>query len=123
MSEAAEYTIRFRHTLGDIGPFQFESTSSVQSVKEELFSRWPAEGPLSKESPTSAADLRILCSGQFLDNAKALKDLHKMMGNPEAQTVVTMHVLVRPPQLGKAAEKAEAESAKPAKSGCGCTIC
>jgi hypothetical protein len=30
-------------------------------------------------------------------------DLHKMMGNPEAQTVVTMHVLVRPPQLGKAA--------------------
>jgi hypothetical protein len=45
MSEAAEYTIRFRHTLGDIGPFQFESTSSVQSVKEELFSRWPAGRP------------------------------------------------------------------------------
>lgn len=105
-----------------------------------------AEGPLSKENPTSAADLRLLCSGQFLDNAKTLKgrilhatswhgqtvhgsvlestmlrqlqsssapldmgclfpcaDYHKLMGSPEALAVVTMHVLVRPPQLGKAA--------------------
>lgn len=142
MTAAAEDSIslRFRHTLGDIGPFQVEPSSSIQSVKEELFSRWPtgacraccstcpttaavqrgrfgmmepactsqphltghrvdqpacsqpaeghphtrhtpvvsvlplhAEGPLSKESPTSSADLRLLCSGQFLDNAKTLK--------------------------------------------------
>jgi hypothetical protein len=32
-----------------------------------------AEGPLSKESPSAAAELRLLCSGQFLDNAKTLK--------------------------------------------------
>jgi hypothetical protein len=116
-------SLRFRHTLGDIGPFQVEPASSIASVKEELFTRWPTEGPLSKENPTSAADLRLLCSGQFLDNAKTLKDYHKLMGSPEALAVVTMHVLVRPPQLGKAAEKAEAEAAKPAKSGCGCIIC
>lgn len=31
------------------------------------------DGPLAKESPSSPADLRILCSGQFLDNSKTLK--------------------------------------------------
>lgn len=36
-----EHSIRFRHTLGDIGPFQFDSASSIQSVKDALFDRWP----------------------------------------------------------------------------------
>ena len=31
------------------------------------------DGPLSKENPSSAADLRILCAGKFLENARALK--------------------------------------------------
>lgn len=117
------HSIRFRHTLGDIGPFQFEPSSSIQTVKDSLFTRWPTDGPLSKESPSSAADLRLLCSGQFLDNAKTLKDYYKLMGSPEVLAVVTMHVLVRPPQAGKAADKAEAEATKPAKTGCGCIIC
>lgn len=30
-------------------------------------------------------------------------DYHKLMGSPEALAVVTMHVLVRPPQMGKTA--------------------
>lgn len=30
-------------------------------------------------------------------------DYYKLMGSPEAAAVVTMHVLVRPPQTGKAA--------------------
>lgn len=32
-----------------------------------------------------------------------LADYYKLMGSPEALAVVTMHVLVRPPQAGKAA--------------------
>jgi hypothetical protein len=37
-------------------------------------SRFPfAEGPLSKENPTTAADLRLLCAGKFLENSKTLK--------------------------------------------------
>lgn len=33
----------------------------------------------------------------------ATAEYHKLMGSPEALAVVTMHVLVRPPQMGKAA--------------------
>lgn len=94
----AELQIKFRHVLGDVGPFNFDDKATIQSVKETIFNKWPAgrqgslqsavavlswaaltlaccfaEGPLAKETPTSAADLRILCSGQFLDNSKTLK--------------------------------------------------
>ncbi|KAF6262975.1 ubiquitin-2 like Rad60 SUMO-like-domain-containing protein [Scenedesmus sp. NREL 46B-D3] len=116
--------IRFRHSSGtDIGPFSFEDGNTIQSVKSVVFGRWPTDGPLVKECPSSAADLRLLCSGQFLDNSKTLKDYRKLMGSTEPLAVVTMHVLVRPPQAGKAADKADADPGKPAKSGCGCVIC
>jgi hypothetical protein len=129
-----------------------------------------AEGPLSKESPTSSADLRLLCSGQFLDNAKTLKgastdqrwwthagtltckslptpaaaadcvcllmvlpvlvhvvtEYHKLMGSPEALAVVTMHVLVRPPQMGKAAGGCRGRSMLPSvlhEAGPGMACC
>jgi hypothetical protein len=48
----------------------------------------PAEGPLSKESPASAADLRLLCSGQFLDNAKTLKGVDELL---QQQSCVPLH--------------------------------
>lgn len=140
MGDAEEVSVRFRHTLGDIGPFQLATSSSVQSVKDIVFQGWPTgvlwcnlhdfqlefelawesrdmvrhcgtvtphanscslgivrlrspavphivlnhithdlpvstDGPLSKECPSSASDLRILCSGQFLENAKTLKGM------------------------------------------------
>eukprot|EP00878_Enallax_costatus_P002943 GHUV01003139.1.p1 GENE.GHUV01003139.1~~GHUV01003139.1.p1 ORF type:complete len:127 (+),score=12.29 GHUV01003139.1:262-642(+) len=120
----AELQIKFRHVLGDVGPFTFHDSATIQSVKETIYTRWPSEGPLTKETPSSAADLRILCSGQFLDNTKCLKDYRKQMGSSEALAVVTMHVLVRPPQAGKAAgDKADPDGVKQPKSGCGCVIC
>ncbi|KAF8061934.1 MUB3 [Scenedesmus sp. PABB004] len=116
--------IRFRHSSGtDLGPFPFDEAASIAAVKELVFARWPSDGPLAKEAPSAASDLRILCSGQFLDNGKTLKDYRKLMGSSEALAVVTMHVLVRPPQAGKAADKADVEGAKPQKSGCACVIC
>ena len=82
-------------------PFDVQETLTVQQVKEVAFAQWPtgacwrslgaaraapargflnaphalihAEGPLSKENPSSAADLRILCAGKFLENGKTLK--------------------------------------------------
>lgn len=33
----------------------------------------PPAGPLAKENPSSAAELRILCAGKFLENGKTLK--------------------------------------------------
>ena len=88
--------LRFRHTSGDVGPYSFPLGHTILQVKEGVFSQWPrgvgqllggchimrsadltapssAEGPLSKENPSSAADLRILCAGKFLDNAKILR--------------------------------------------------
>ena len=40
--ESQEYSIRFRHTLGDLGPFQFDPSTNIQSVKDQLFSGWPS---------------------------------------------------------------------------------
>jgi hypothetical protein len=45
MDEAGDVTVlRFRHTLGDIGPLEFDNSTGVQSVKETLFSQWPTGG-------------------------------------------------------------------------------
>jgi len=49
-------------------------------------------------------------------------DYRKEMGDPDAGTVVTMHVLVRPAYAGKAAHKDVADDSKKAKSGCACVI-
>lgn len=114
--------LRLRHPNGDLGPFEVQESQTVTQVKETAFTQWPAEGPLSKENPTSAADLRILCAGKFLDNGKTLSDYRKEMGDPDAGTVVTMHVLVRPAYAGKAAHKDVADDSKKAKSGCACVI-
>ncbi|GBF97273.1 hypothetical protein Rsub_09964 [Raphidocelis subcapitata] len=114
--------LRLRHPNGDIGPFEVVESLTISQVKEVTFSQWPTEGPLSKENPTSASELRILCAGKFLENGKQLKDYRKEMGDPDAGAVVTMHVLVRPAAAGKAAAK-DADDAAKQKSGCGCVIC
>lgn len=115
--------LRLRHPLGDVEPFDVQESLTVAQVKEVAFAQWPKEGPLSKEHPTSAADLRLLCAGKFLENGRTLKEYRKEMGEPEAGMVVTMHVLVRPAQAGKAAPAKQPEAEKKAKSGCACVIC
>ncbi|KAI8462906.1 MAG: ubiquitin-2 like Rad60 SUMO-like-domain-containing protein [Monoraphidium minutum] len=116
--------LRLRHPLGDMEAFEVMESYTVQQVKETAFTQWPTEGALSKENPTSAADLRLLCAGKFLENGKTLKEYRKEMGEPEAGAVVTMHVLVRPAQAGKAAAGAkQPESEKKAGGGCACVIC
>lgn len=42
-------SLRFRHTLGDIGPFQVDTGASIANVKDELFSRWPAGARVSRQ--------------------------------------------------------------------------
>jgi len=110
--------LRFRHTSGDVGPYSFPLGHTILQVKEGVFSQWPREGPLSKENPSSAADLRILCAGKFLDNAKILRDYSKEMGDPESGSIVTMHILVRPAQATKAAGKTESQPKPAGEQGC-----
>lgn len=33
--------VRFRHTAGDIGPFQFPLASPISALKDKLFAEWP----------------------------------------------------------------------------------
>ncbi|GAB4813495.1 hypothetical protein N2152v2_000541 [Parachlorella kessleri] len=94
-----EYDIRFRHTAGDVGPLKFAASSTVQEIKERLLVEWPTEGPLLKERPGSAAELRLILSGRFLSDTDSLRGLHSQnsLGEPKDDYLVTMHVIVRPP--------------------------
>lgn len=49
MGEEGGVSLRFRHTLGDIGPFQVDTGASIANVKDELFSRWPAGARVSRQ--------------------------------------------------------------------------
>ncbi|KAK9815908.1 hypothetical protein WJX72_011760 [[Myrmecia] bisecta] len=117
MSQTA-ILIRFRHTQGDVGPFSFPASATVHGLKERLLAEWPAEGPLSSERPNAAADLKLILGGKFLDVNTVLADLRAAMGDPQADTVVTIHIVVRPQTAAKATVKSEEAS----KQAC-CSIC
>lgn len=34
--------VRFRHTLGDVGPFQFSRASLIGALKDKLLQEWPS---------------------------------------------------------------------------------
>lgn len=101
MDDSEAVQVRFRHTAGDLGPFQFPETASVQSLKDRVFAEWPkgmqlftwvhqhiwkatvwcstqphdADGLWSKEPPQQAGDVRLILSGKFLDSSKVLKGM------------------------------------------------
>ena len=81
----------------DLGPFPFQESQTLQQVKEKLIAEWPkggaprapraapacacqrnmlplpAEGPLTKETPATANDIKLIISGKFVENAKQLR--------------------------------------------------
>lgn len=106
--------IRFRHVCGDIGPFKFPFPSNVQDLRERVFQEWPKAGTLGKDPPASPSELRLILSGRFLDANERLEDLKAAMGDPKADTIVTMHVVIRP----AAAAKASGKLSKEEQPGC-----
>ncbi|KAI7840850.1 hypothetical protein COHA_005442 [Chlorella ohadii] len=117
MGETAR--VRFRHTAGDIGPLPVSTSSPVSSLKEQLLSAWPADGPLAAERPASAGEIRLIGAGKFLENSASLSTLPHVLGDPAADIVITLHVVLRKPQAAKpAAPKQQSEDSK----GC-CVIC
>ena len=60
------------------------------------------EGPLSKENPTSAADLRLLCAGKFLDNGKTLKGARRCARSGAALAAAAARSAPAPRQTGHA---------------------
>lgn len=70
--------------------------------------------------PKSAADVRLILYGKILENNKQLRDYKKEIGEVKADTLVTIHVVVRKAVTSKSAgASGKEEKAK----GCGCTIC
>lgn len=115
----SDFLVRFRHTQGDIGPLKYPGEATVQQIKDSLLADWPKEGPLAKEPPHSANDIKVILGGKFLEGHQHLDELRASMGDPKADTVVTMHLVVR----AASAEKQTGKSKDPdASQGCSCCI-
>lgn len=114
--------VRFRSTSGDVGPFSFNETQLIQALKEKLFQEWPKEGLLAKEPPSSANDIKLILSGKYVDATKPLKEYKKDMGELKPDTLVTMHIVVRPAAIPAKQQGSGAKQDKePPKAGC-CVI-
>lgn len=113
----AKVSIRFRMNSGsDFGPLAFDMVgTTILMVKERVVAEWPetAEG----DTPSGATDLKLILSGQILDNAKTLADI-KVGGD----AVVTMHLVVRMPQQGKSTADNAAGEVEKVGARCSCLI-
>lgn len=116
--------IRFRHSNGDVGPFTFVESVSVDAVKEKLLAEWPQEGPLAQEVPTQAQDIKLIISGKWCEGSKFLKDYRREMGEITPESVVTMLVVIRKTQPAAANQTGPTKTeSQPPKAGCTCVIC
>ncbi|CAD7701522.1 unnamed protein product [Ostreobium quekettii] len=110
---AKEFRVRFRHSAGDLGPFVFSKDTTITQVKDHVFSQWPKDGDFALDPPTSAGEIRLILRGKFLDDTRALFDYRKEMGDPDTDSIVTMHLVVRK----------MANSGKGGKQGGSCCAC
>ncbi|KAJ9515142.1 hypothetical protein QJQ45_028944 [Haematococcus lacustris] len=65
-------------------------------AKPDIQRTLPAEGPLSKEAPSSPNDIRLILGGKYVDAGKTLKEYRKDMGDIGLDSVVFFHMIVRP---------------------------
>jgi len=114
--------LRFRHTAGDIGPISFHDSVSIQQVKEKVVAEWPKDGPLTKEAPSQAGDLKLIMSGKFVEATKLLRDYRKDMGEVKPDTIVTMHIVIRPTSTPAKAPGPQQQEKQQQQKGCGCII-
>eukprot|EP00803_Ostreobium_quekettii_P003209 evm.model.scf_2660.2 EVM.evm.TU.scf_2660.2 scf_2660:10804-11601(+) len=92
---AKEFKVRFRHTAGDLGPFVFAKDATVTQVKDHVLAQWPKDGAFASEPPAGSGEIRFILSGKFVDDTRALFDYTKEMGDPDKDSIVTMHLVVR----------------------------
>ncbi|CAK0741160.1 hypothetical protein CVIRNUC_001304 [Coccomyxa viridis] len=110
--------LKFRHVSGDIGPIKVPGSSSILQVKELVFAQWPKDGPVSADKASAPPELRLILGGKFLAESETLNDLRPAMGEIKADTIVTMHVIVRAAPAGKPQGKEKKEQ----QQGCSCSI-
>ncbi|KAK3155299.1 hypothetical protein QOZ80_2BG0201470 [Eleusine coracana subsp. coracana] len=109
--------VRFRLFDGtDIGPSKYDSSTTVSALKELILARWPQDKDI---VPKTVNDLKLINAGRILENNRTLAESRVPVGEVPG-SVITMHVVVRPPQADKNSEKQLANS--PKQNRCGCTI-
>lgn len=91
------FKMRFRHLDGDLGPFPFQESSSVLSMKSQIWEEWPNEGNLADKKPESVQHLRILYQGKILQDVLTISDLKQLPGEIVPDRLVTLHLVVAPP--------------------------
>ncbi|GJN22298.1 hypothetical protein PR202_gb09853 [Eleusine coracana subsp. coracana] len=90
--------VRFRLFDGtDIGPSKYDSSTTVSALKELILARWPQDKDI---VPKTVNDLKLINAGRILENNRTLAESRVPVGEVPG-SVITMHVVVRPPQADK----------------------
>jgi len=117
MAEDNSIEVKFRLFDGsDIGPNKHDPSTTVASLKEFILARWPQGKEV---SPKTINDLKLINAGRILENNRTLSESRVSVGELPGG-VITMHVVVRPPQLDKNNEKQLLKA--PKQNRCACTI-
>ncbi|KAG0477946.1 hypothetical protein HPP92_012665 [Vanilla planifolia] len=117
MAEEDAVELKFRLFDGtDIGPSKYDPSSTVGSLKEGILSRWPAGKEI---APRTINDLKLINAGRVLENNQTLAEsIVPVVEIPGS--VITMHVVVKPPSVDKSNEKHPSKDKN--TNGCACTI-
>ncbi|XP_078179663.1 membrane-anchored ubiquitin-fold protein 3-like isoform X1 [Carex rostrata] len=117
MAEEEPIEVRFRLFDGtDIGPDKYDPSTTVTSLKETIIARWPPDKP---NAPRAVEDLKLINAGRILENKWTLTESRVPVGDMPA-SIITMHVVVRPPSSDKRTDKEKEDSQRQGR--CACTI-
>ena len=90
--------VKFRLFDGtDIGPSKYDPSTTVSALKEFILARWPQDKEI---APKTVNDLKLINAGRILENNRTLAESRVPVGEVPGG-VITMHVVVRPPQVDK----------------------
>ncbi|GJN29241.1 hypothetical protein PR202_gb17443 [Eleusine coracana subsp. coracana] len=90
--------VKFRLFDGsDIGPNKYDPSTTVAALKEFVLTRWPQDKEV---VPKTVNDVKLINAGRILENGKTLAESRVPVGEVPG-SVITMHVVVRPPQSNK----------------------
>ncbi|CDP03540.1 unnamed protein product [Coffea canephora] len=108
MAEGEEQVeLKFRIYDGtDIGHGTYISSTAISVLKQRLVHQWPQDKSI---APKSAGDIKLIHAGKILDDGRTLAESRIPIGDVSGG-VITMHVVVQPPNSGKKTEKNPSET-------------
>ncbi|RAL47011.1 hypothetical protein DM860_017052 [Cuscuta australis] len=111
--------IKFRLVDGsDIGPHQYDSTSTVETLKNKILESWPKD---KENGPKDIKGLKLIINGKILENNKKVSEFLIMPPGVAEKGVITMHAVVQNPVVDKSKDRKK-DGNTPIKSSCSCSI-